>query len=161
MSSTEDSKNRKVHDSLPCILVCYYIFLQLCKLAVPYFCSPHGNFWAGDARLGLFAGWCWCWFGLVGAGFLWEKNTVGWLVWAGWNQQGNMLKEYRCVWQRWVVNGLNNQGYFTAPSILKYKILKHLNFVPRHLMWINSTNDIQFDGNPTMLLLGREHELWV
>jgi len=42
MSSTEDSKNRKVHDSLPC---------KLCKLAVPYFCSPHGNFWAGDARL--------------------------------------------------------------------------------------------------------------
>ena len=91
MSSTEDSKNRKVHDSVPCILVCYYIFLQLCKLAVPYFCSPHGNFWAGDARLGLFAGWCWCWFGLVGAGFLWEKNTVGWLVWAGWNQQANRL----------------------------------------------------------------------
>ena len=33
----------------------------------------------------LFVGWCWCWFELVGAGFLWEKNTVGWLVWAGWN----------------------------------------------------------------------------
>ena len=41
--------------------------------------------------MGLFAGWCWCWFGLVGAGFLWEKNTVGWLVWAGWNQQANRL----------------------------------------------------------------------
>lgn len=28
-----------------------YIFLQLCNLAVPYFCSHHGNFWAGGARL--------------------------------------------------------------------------------------------------------------
>jgi len=36
-----------------------------------------------DGLLGLFAGWCWCWFGLAGAGFLLEENTVGWLVWAG------------------------------------------------------------------------------
>jgi len=24
--------------------------------------------------------------GVTGAGLLWEENTVGWLVWAGWNQ---------------------------------------------------------------------------
>lgn len=48
---SEDSKNLKVHDSLPYILVYYYIFLQFCELAMPYFCSPHGNFWIGDARL--------------------------------------------------------------------------------------------------------------
>ena len=33
--------------------------------------------------MGLFAGWCWCWFGLAGAVFFLEENTVGWLVWAG------------------------------------------------------------------------------
>ena len=48
--------------------------------------------------MGLFAGWCWCWFGLADAGFLWEENTVGWLVWAGWNQQANRL--YRFVYFR-------------------------------------------------------------
>ena len=45
----------------------------------------------GTEIMGLFAGWCWCWFGLAGAGFLWDENTVGWLVWAGWNQQANRL----------------------------------------------------------------------
>ena len=29
--------------------------------------------------IGLFAGWFLGWFGLAGAGLLWEKNTVGWL----------------------------------------------------------------------------------
>jgi len=41
---------------------------------------------------GPFAGWFLGWFGLTGAGLLWEENTVGWLVWAGWNQQANRVK---------------------------------------------------------------------
>ena len=43
------------------------------------------------SSFGLFAGWFLGWFGLAGADFMWEKNTVGWLVWAGWNQQANRL----------------------------------------------------------------------
>ena len=39
---------------------------------------------------GLFVGWFLDWFGLAGAGLLWEENTVDWLIWAGWNQQANM-----------------------------------------------------------------------
>ena len=60
------------------------------------------NTWIGFPHfLGLFAGWCWCRFGLAGAGILWEENTVGWLVWAGWNQQANKLAEstWFCSWE--------------------------------------------------------------
>ena len=41
----------------------------------------------------LFVGWCWRWFGLADAGFLWEKNTVDWLNKPSWNQQANMVFE--------------------------------------------------------------------
>ena len=42
---------------------------------------------------GLFAGWFLGWFGLAGAGLLWEENTVDWLIYAGWNQQANGVIE--------------------------------------------------------------------
>jgi len=35
---------------------------------------------------GLFAGWFLGWFGLAGAGLLWEKNTVDWLIRSGCEQ---------------------------------------------------------------------------
>jgi len=29
------------------------------------------------------------WFELTGAGLLWEKNIIDWLIWTSWNQQTN------------------------------------------------------------------------
>ena len=41
---------------------------------------------------GVFAGWFLSWFGLTGAGLLWEKNTIDGLNKSGWNQQTNRVR---------------------------------------------------------------------
>jgi len=67
-----------------CLSVDQTVFLQ--QLIKPLACSK-ANKW-----IGLFAGWFLGWFRLASAGLLWEENTVGWLVWTGWNQQANRLQ---------------------------------------------------------------------
>jgi len=42
--------------------------------------------------IGLFAGWCWCWFGLAGVGFFRGKHC--WLTGLGWLKPTNEQADY-------------------------------------------------------------------
>ena len=87
-----------------------------------------------EASISVFAGWCWCWFKLTDADFLWEKNIVGWLNKPGWNQQANMMyvdqnnkSSKACGW--WFSWGL----IYAVP--LSKKIMLYACIVSKHLLF--------------------------
>ena len=67
----------------------------ICKFSRPNLVSHSYEMPKRRKKSGVFAGWFLDWFGLVGAGLLWEENTIDWLNKSGWNQQTNRVKNMK------------------------------------------------------------------